>query len=111
MKLFLSTLVLAATLALVAVVQAAPSPSRPSATTSALTTDANVRMPFVVGMRMDRATRTLRAKGLRVNEECSGFFGCIIKANWWICAQSPRAGRYVPRYSVVVIYGERRGEC
>jgi hypothetical protein len=68
-------------------------------------------MPNVVGMRMDRATRTLHARGLRVNEECSGLLGCIVKARWWICEQDPRPGTRLARYSVVVIYGERRGEC
>ena len=72
---------------------------------------AKVVVPNVVGLRMDQATRTLRARGLRVNEECSGIFGCIVKSRWWVCAQSPRAGRAVPKYSVIVIYAERRGEC
>jgi hypothetical protein len=75
------------------------------------TTTAKVRIPNVVGYRMDRATRTLHNAGLRVNEECSGLFGCIVKSRWWVCIQQPRAGRYVARYSVVVIYAERRGEC
>ena len=43
-------------------------------------TAAKVVVPNVVGMRMDRATSTLRARGLRVNEECSGLFGCIVKS-------------------------------
>ncbi len=72
---------------------------------------ARVVVPKVVGMRMDRATRTLRQRGLRVNEECSGLFGCVVKSQWWICEQSPRAGARVARYSVVVTYAERRGEC
>ena len=72
---------------------------------------ARVVVPRVVGFRMDRATRTLHDRGLRVNEECSGLFGCIIKSRWWVCVQSPRAGRLVAKYSVVVIYAERRGEC
>lgn len=84
---------------------AAAASSKPSIQT------ARVVVPNVVGFRMDRATRTLHSRGLRVNEECSGVFGCIIKSRWWICHQSPRAGRRVPRYSVVVIYGERRGRC
>jgi hypothetical protein len=62
-------------------------------------------------MRMDRATRTLHNAGLRVNEECSGLFGCIVKSQWWICSQDPRPGTRRARYSVVVIYGERRGDC
>jgi hypothetical protein len=72
---------------------------------------AKVVVPNVVGFRMDRATRTLHERGLRVNEECSGLFGCIIKSRWWVCVQSPRPGKRVTKYSVVVIYAERRGEC
>src|SRR4051812_47677380 len=69
-------------------------------------------MPNGIGMRMDRATKTLHQRGLRVNEECSGFFGCVVKANWWICTQSPRPGRRVAQFSVVMIYGKRSlSEC
>src|SRR5690349_2530188 len=50
---------------------------------------AKVRVANVVGFRMDRATRTLHDQSLRVNEECSGLFGCIIKSRWWVCHQSP----------------------
>jgi hypothetical protein len=60
---------------------------------------------------MDRSTRTLHNRGLRVNEECTGFFGCIVKANWFICTQSPRAGTRVQQYSVIVTYGDRQGRC
>jgi beta-lactam-binding protein with PASTA domain len=74
-------------------------------------TVAKVRVPNVVGFRLDRATRTLHAAGLRVNEECSGLFGCIIKSRWQVCEQDPRPGTRVGRYSVVVVYAERRGEC
>jgi hypothetical protein len=70
-----------------------------------------IRVPNVVGFRMDRATRTLHDVGLRVNEECSGLFGCVVKSQWWVCGQSPRAGGRMRRYDVVVIYAERRGEC
>ena len=73
---------------------------------------ARVTMPNVVGLRMDRATALLHRRGLRVNEECSGLFGCINKANWWICTQSPRPGARVAQYSVVMIYGRRSmGDC
>jgi beta-lactam-binding protein with PASTA domain len=82
-----------------------------SAGASAARTASKVVVPDVVGLRMDRATRTLHARGLRVNEECSGIFGCIIKSRWWICEQDPSPGTRVRKYSVVVIYGERRGEC
>jgi hypothetical protein len=82
-----------------------------SSTTLPSAAAARVRVPNVVGFRMDRATRTLHERGLRVNEECSGLFGCIVKSRWWVCVQSPRPGRLVAKFSVVVIYGERRGEC
>ena len=73
--------------------------------------EATVVVPRVIGYRLDRATRTLRQRGLRVNEECGGLFGCVVKARWWVCFQTPRAGRRVQKYSVVVVYAERRGEC
>lgn len=71
-----------------------------------------VVVPNVVGLRMDTSTRLLHARGLRVNEECpKALFGCVIKANWWICRQYPRAGARVPRYSTIITYGVRhRGE-
>lgn len=72
---------------------------------------ASVVVPNVVGMRMDRATRTLHDRGLRVNEECSGLFGCIVKSGWWVCSQTPRGGSRLAKYQVVVIYAERRGDC
>ena len=80
---------------------------RPASTTA----EASVVVPRVIGYRLDRATRTLKSRGLRVNEECGGLFGCVVKARWWVCFQSPRAGRRVPKYFVVVVYAERRGEC
>jgi hypothetical protein len=81
------------------------------ATGSSVTQAVRVAVPRVVGMRMDRATRTLQNRGLRVNEECSGLFGCIVKSRWWVCHQTPRPGTRLRRYRVVVIYAERRGEC
>jgi beta-lactam-binding protein with PASTA domain len=97
---FLLTLVIAATLTLA-----------PGISANSSREGASVVVPSVVGMRMDRATRTLHSRGLRVNEECSGPVGCIVKSRWWVCNQSPRAGKRVRRFSVVVIYAERRGEC
>ncbi len=74
-------------------------------------TASNVVVPRVVGYRLDRATRTLKGVGLRVNEECGGLLGCIVKSGWWVCSQDPRPGSRLRRYSVVVVYAERRGEC
>jgi hypothetical protein len=98
----LAVLAIEAGLVAAADARSAPAPNAASAA---------VVVPKVVGMRMDRATRMLRSRGLRVNEECSGLFGCIQKSGWWVCHQSPRPGRRVARYSVVVVYGERRGDC
>jgi len=74
-----------------------------------------VVVPNVVGLRMDRATRLLHSRNLRVNEECpEALFGCIIKSNWWICRQYPRAGKRVRRYAVIITYGVRergRTDC
>jgi hypothetical protein len=97
--------VLASLAALIACVVAQAQPTEVKRQT------ARVVVPNVVGLRMDQATRTLQARGLRVNEECSGIFGCIVKSRWWVCTQTPTAGRKLPKYSVVVIYAERRGEC
>jgi len=72
---------------------------------------ATVTVPNVVGMRLDRATRTLEARRLRVNEECNGLFGCVIKRNWQACTQHPRPGRKLRRHSVVLVYAERPGNC
>jgi beta-lactam-binding protein with PASTA domain len=72
---------------------------------------ATVRVPNVVGFRLDRATRTLHNAGLRVNEECSGLFGCIVKSRWEACEQDPQAGTRLQRYAVVVVYAERAGNC
>ena len=99
---------LAACLLVVGVTTSAAQPLKADA---AQQLNAKVVMPKVVGMRMDRATRTLHKVGLRVNEECSGLFGCIVKSRWWVCEQDPRAGRKLNKYTVVVIYAERRGEC
>jgi hypothetical protein len=96
---------IAALCALVVLVGAAASLAAPVAPS------ASVKVPNVVGMRLDRATRTLQRAGLRVNEECSGLFGCIAKSRWVACVQTPRAGRRVLRWSVVVVYAERRGRC
>ena len=93
-------------LVLGAVAQAQPSTAQAPAASAA-----KVVMPSVVGFRMDRATRAVQARGLRVNEECSGLFGCIVKSRWWVCEQSPRAGQRVAKHTVVVIFAERRGEC
>lgn len=97
--------------ACVLVAGATTSAAQPLNAVAAQQPTGKVVMPKVVGMRMDRATRTLQKVGLRVNEECSGLFGCIVKSRWWICEQDPRAGRKLNKYTVVVIYGERRGEC
>jgi len=105
MRRFLGLLVVAAVIAL-ALISSASSGYVATERASTL-----VKIPRVVGLRMDRATALLHSKRLRVNEECTGLFGCIIKRNWWICAQAPHAGKRVPRYTVVTIFGARRGEC
>ncbi len=107
MKKAIAIAALVVALASISVGQAAAAPTAASKSSGT----ASIRVPNVVGLRMDMATRLLRSKGLRVNEECSGIFGCIIKANWWVCEQMPRPGGRVGKYSVVVTYAERRGEC
>jgi hypothetical protein len=107
----MKALLLACSLTIVLLLFGASASAQTDRAASPRASAARVVVPRVVGMRMDRATRTLHNRRLRVNEECSGLFGCVVKANWWICHQSPRAGKRVRAYSVVVTYGERRGEC
>ena len=84
----------------------------PCAAASALPREPTATVvPNVVGLRMDRATETLRTRDLRVTETCAGIFGCMFRTRWWVCLQSPAAGQRVARFSVVVTYAKRRGEC
>jgi hypothetical protein len=110
-KVLLIALLAAASLGVAVPVVASASSASRTGVSASDEVAAKVRVPNVVGFRMDKSTRALHNLRLRVNEECSGLFGCIVKSRWWICDQSPRAGKYVNRYSVVVTYGERRGEC
>jgi beta-lactam-binding protein with PASTA domain len=110
--------VVSAVLVVSSVAQARPerasTASAPSevSTHSGGATAAKVRVPSVIGMRMDRATRLLHSKALRVNEECDGLFGCIDKRNWVICTQTPRPGKLVREFSKITIFGARSmGDC
>jgi len=95
---------LAAVLAIGAVA-ATPAPS------DAATAVVKVQVPSVVGLRLDRATRTMHDRGLRVNEECNGVFGCIVKRRWVVCDQDPEPGSRVRRGFVVAVYADRPGKC
>jgi beta-lactam-binding protein with PASTA domain len=70
-----------------------------------------VQVPDVVGLRLDRASRTMHDRGLRVNEECNGLFGCIVKRRWVVCDQDPAPGSRVRRGFVVALYSDRPGKC
>lgn len=83
----------------------------PSALASRSVTADTVTVPNVVGMRLDLATKKMQGAGLRVNEECKGLFGCVIKSNWQACTQYPLGGRRVARYFVVLVYARRAGTC
>jgi beta-lactam-binding protein with PASTA domain len=89
----------------IGVVQAA------SATGDAAAAVVKVQVPSVVGLRLDRATRAMHDRGLRVNEECNGVFGCIIKRRWVVCDQDPEPGSRVRRGFVVAVYADRPGKC
>jgi beta-lactam-binding protein with PASTA domain len=87
-------------------VSIASSATRPETTSS-------VRVPKIVGKKLPLAEYLIRQAGLRVGrEDCDCTFGVVIKSNWYVCIQSPRAGRMVARRTRVNTYSERsRSDC
>ena len=57
-------------------------------------------VPNVTGSRLNVAEDTLDAWGLRYSTVGGGAFGIVVRANWTVCRQSPRAG--VPATSVTL---------
>ncbi len=89
-----------------------------SATTAETSLAAKVRVPRVVGKRLNTAIFVLRRAGLRVPDvgntggpECDGLFGCIILSRWVVCEQYPPGGRLVARGTRVKLFADRPGEC
>jgi len=69
------------------------------------------RVPNVTHMRLDTAQSRLQLTGLRTKAHGGGFFGIVVKHNWEVCFQNPRAGKRVAPHSRVNLYVSRPGEC
>ncbi len=50
------------------------------------------KVPYVVGMRLDVAEKTLHDAGLGYKEEGGGIFGIVQRENWTVCRTDPVAG-------------------
>lgn len=49
-------------------------------------------VPSVVGERLDLAESTVNDAGLEYEEIGGGAFGIVVRSNWTVCAQEPKAG-------------------
>jgi hypothetical protein len=90
----------------------------PAVISAAPQTTTAVRVPNVVGRRLDIGIFLLRRAGLRVpalgrpgEPECDGLFGCIVYSRWVVCEQFPRRSRLVPRGTKVQLFASRPGRC
>ena len=72
---------------------------------------ASVRVPRVVGKRLDIAEAMLRSRGLRPVEHGGGWFGIVVKHNWQVCFQSPAGGKVTRSRGAVSLYVARPGQC
>jgi beta-lactam-binding protein with PASTA domain len=73
----------------------------------AITSVGKVKVPQLRCRRLDVAEDMLHSKGLRVRERGGGVFGIVVKSNWRVVTQSPRAGSRVPRGTRVTVYVDR----
>jgi beta-lactam-binding protein with PASTA domain len=72
------------------------------------TVSASVRVPSVRGKKLPYAEVLIKRAGLRVGrEDCDCTFGVVIKSNWYVCQQWPRAGKAVRRGNRVDTYSVR----
>jgi beta-lactam-binding protein with PASTA domain len=70
-----------------------------------------VRVPKVTGLYLNVAETRLEARGLIPIDKGGGIFGIVIKADWQVCFQTPRAGARVHRGSKVTVFVSRPGNC
>jgi beta-lactam-binding protein with PASTA domain len=66
-----------------------------------------VKVPSLHCRRLDRAEDMLHTRGLKVRERGGGIFGILVKSNWVVTGQSPRAGTRVHRGARVTVYVDR----
>ena len=80
----------------------------PQAASSRDASAATIKVPNLRGKKLPYAEVLLRRAGLRVGrEDCDCTFGVVIKSNWYVCEQWPKAGRVVARRSRVDTYSAR----
>ncbi|HWK28089.1 MAG TPA: PASTA domain-containing protein [Solirubrobacter sp.] len=73
--------------------------ARPAAT--------KVTVPSVRCKRLDIAEDVLHRRGLKVRTRGGGTFGIVVKSNWFVVSQSPRAGTRVNKGRRVTVYVDR----
>jgi beta-lactam-binding protein with PASTA domain len=76
--------------------------------TSGAGSDSKV-VPSVVGERLDLAESNLQTVGLRYKEIGGGVFGIVVRSNWQVCQQIPKAGDETSGAVKLVV--DRPGEC
>jgi beta-lactam-binding protein with PASTA domain len=60
------------------------------------------RVPDVRGDRLDVAEQQLGDRGLDFEEVGGGAFGIVVRSNWRVCDQDPRAGRTARSVRLIV---------
>ena len=66
-----------------------------------------VAVPNEHCVRLDVADNAMSVRGLHYANKGGGLFGIIVRADWVVSAQSPRAGTKVKRGSTVKLYAAR----
>jgi hypothetical protein len=65
-------------------------------------------LPDLVGERLDVAESDLDDLGIAYEEIGGGTFGVVIKSNWTVCAQQPKAGQEAQSVKLIIA---RPGDC
>lgn len=76
---------------------------------AAVAAKAKVTVPNEHCKRLDIAENAVSSHGLRFVERGGGTFGIIVKGDWVVSTQIPKAGKRVARGSKVYLYAAR--EC
>lgn len=67
-----------------------------------------VRVPELVGQRLDVALDRLTRSGFDPDVEGGGLLGVVVEANWEVVAQDPAPGGFLEQGSTVRVEIERR---
>ena len=79
-----------------------------TAPAAAPVTNSSIRVPRLIGKKLPLAEVLIRRAGLHIGkEDCDCTFGVVVKSNWYVCIQWPRAGRLVARGTRVATYSVR----